>query len=36
MAQLMRWETLTTGSRRAAANAAGNAKKNEGNLLIHI
>ena len=36
MAQLMRWEELTTGRGRAIANTAGNAKINEGNLLKHI
>ena len=36
MAQLMRWEELTTGRGRATANTAGNAKTNEGNLLTHI
>ena len=35
MAQLMRWEELTTGRGRANANIAGNAKINEGNLLKH-
>jgi hypothetical protein len=36
MAQLMKWEELTTGRGRATANTAGNAKINEGNLLKHI
>ena len=36
MAQLMRWEELTTGRGRATANTAGNAKTNEGNLPKHI
>jgi len=36
MAQLMRWEELTTGRGRATANTAGNAKTTEGNLLKHI
>jgi len=33
MAQLMKWEELTTGRGRATTNTAGNAKINEGNLF---
>ena len=36
MAQLMKWEELTTGRGRVATNTEGNAKINEGNLPKHI